>query len=70
VKTSISREQLAAAHALHDEDLRLGFGEVCLPDALARKLPNAAREWTWQWVFPATSRWRDAATAIQRAGRD
>jgi integron integrase len=60
------REQLAAARALHDQDLRLGFGEVWLPDALARKLPNAAREWIWQWVFPATSRWRDAATSVER----
>lgn len=60
------REQLAAARTLHDEDLRLGFGEVWLPDALARKLPAAAGEWTWQWVFPATSRWRDAATGVER----
>ena len=27
---------------------------VKLPGALARKLPNASREWSWQWVFPAT----------------
>lgn len=60
------REQLTAARTLHEGDLRLGFGEVWLPDALARKLPNAAREWTWQWVFPATSRWRDAATSVER----
>jgi integrase len=26
---------------------------VALPDALARKFPNAASEWAWQWVFPA-----------------
>jgi len=26
-----------------------------LPDALARKYPNAGREWGWQWVFPASS---------------
>lgn len=24
-----------------------------LPWALARKYPNAGREWAWQWVFPA-----------------
>jgi len=33
---------------------------------LARKLPSAAREWIWQWVFPATSRWRDEATGMER----
>ena len=37
-----------------------------LPDALARKLPNAAGEWIWQWVFPATSRWRDKTTGLER----
>ena len=37
----------------HDEDLRIGFGEVYLPYALERKYPNAAKEWHWQYVFPA-----------------
>lgn len=39
----------------HEDDLRLGFGSVYLPYALARKYPNAAREWIWQYVFPAKS---------------
>jgi len=26
---------------------------VWLPEGLARKYPGAAREWIWQWVFPA-----------------
>jgi site-specific recombinase XerD len=30
------------------------LGEVWLPDALARKYPNAAREWSWQYVFPSS----------------
>ncbi len=30
-----------------------GAGWVELPAALARKYPNAGREWGWQWVFPA-----------------
>ena len=30
-----------------------------LPTALLRKYPNAAREWAWQWVFPATRVYRD-----------
>ncbi len=36
---------------LHQEDLTQGLGEVFLPDALARKYPNAPREWSWQYVF-------------------
>ena len=27
-----------------------------MPDALARKYPNAAWEWGWQYVFPAAER--------------
>jgi len=29
---------------LHEADLRAGFGEVHIPEALARKYPNACRE--------------------------
>jgi integrase len=36
---------------LHREDLAAGFGDVFLPYALARKYPNAGREWFWQYVF-------------------
>jgi integron integrase len=42
--------------ALHEADLREGFGEVSIPDALARKYPNACREIGWQYVFPAKNR--------------
>jgi integron integrase len=38
----------------HRHDLGRGAGWVALPDALARKYPNAGRELGWQWVFPAT----------------
>ncbi len=38
----------------HDSDLQHGAGWVELPWALARKYPNAGREWAWPWVFPAT----------------
>jgi integron integrase len=51
--------QLAHAKALHARDLDAGFGRVQLPFALARKYPNADREWTWQYVFPAAARSRD-----------
>jgi len=40
---------------LHAADMAAGLGRVLLPDALARKYPNADREWGWQWVFPATT---------------
>src|SRR5512145_358582 len=48
------RQQLAVARELHTADCLAGYGEVYLPFALARKYPRAAREWGWQYVFPAT----------------
>jgi len=38
---------------IHDKDLLEGKGAVYLPNALNRKYPNAAKEWGWQYVFPA-----------------
>lgn len=38
---------------MHEDDLRNGLGEVYLPFALERKYKNAAKEWRWQYVFPA-----------------
>jgi integron integrase len=50
----------------HGEDLRLGLGRVALPNALERKYPNAASEWGWQWVFPATSHYTDRISGEKR----
>ena len=44
---------LGRTKRLHDSDLKNGYGSVYLPYALARKYPTAAREWMWQYVFPA-----------------
>lgn len=52
-------DQMAVARLLHATDLATGFGAVYLPHALGRKYPNAAREWGWQYVFPAAHRARD-----------
>jgi integron integrase len=46
-------KHLDRVRQLHERDLKAGLGHVQLPDALARKYPNANREWGWQWVFPA-----------------
>jgi len=48
------RRHLSRAKAQHEQDLEEGFGSVHLPFALARKLPNAARQWAWQYVFPSS----------------
>jgi integron integrase len=52
--------------ALHEDDLRAGAGYVALPDALRIKYPSAARDWAWQWVFPATRLYVDAETGERR----
>jgi integron integrase len=72
--------QLERVRTLHARDLTAGV-RMALPTALDRKLPTAARDWRWWWVFPATSRYRDPTTgelrrhhlhetAVQRAVRD
>jgi len=47
------RRHLKQVQHLHRRDLAGGYGAVYLPEALARKYPNAQREWGWQWVFPS-----------------
>ncbi len=72
---------LGHVRELHRADLAAGFGAVLMPDALDRKYPGAAKEWGWQWVFPADSLGRDPRSrelrrhhmherAMQRAVRE
>jgi len=53
---------LSSVQAQHGADVAAGGGRVPLPGALDRKLPMAGVEWAWQWVFPATRRWRNLST--------
>ncbi len=50
----------------HESDIASGAGWIQLPQALAREYPRAAREWAWQWVFPATRIYVDRATGERR----
>ena len=50
------KSQVEIARIIHQKDLREGFGEVSLPYALAKKYPNAPKEFAWQYVFPSTVR--------------
>lgn len=74
-------QHLLRVEAQHRADLVAGAGHVGLPSELASSDPNVARDWAWQWVFPATRRSRDPATgqlrrphlhesAVQRGFRD
>jgi len=48
------RRHLSRVKAQHEQDVEDGFGSVHLPFSLARKSPNAAGEWAWQYVFPSS----------------
>ena len=60
------RRHLEVVHLQHQRDLDRGAGYVELPVALARKYPNAPRDWGWQWVFPATRTYVDPITRQRR----
>ncbi|HVS30104.1 MAG TPA: tyrosine-type recombinase/integrase, partial [Thermoanaerobaculia bacterium] len=60
------QEHLEVVRRVHEKDRLAGFGEVWLPDALARKYPNAGREWGWQYVFPAANRSVDPRSGASR----
>ena len=65
IKTDLLRH-LEAVRTQHQLDLQAGAGWVEMPGALARKYPNAGREWPWQWVFPATRIYVDRETGQRR----
>jgi len=60
------KNHLDRAKILHQKDLRSGYGEVFLPDALSRKYPNAAKDWRWQFVFPSGKLSTDPRSGVVR----
>jgi integron integrase len=47
------RDHLRTLKALHQKDMERNFAGVFLMNALEKKYPKAAREFIWQWIFPA-----------------
>ncbi len=60
------RRQVEHVRALHESDLRDGYGRVDLPHALAEKCPDADRQLGWQYLFPSGRRAVDPRTGIVR----
>ncbi len=60
------RTHLKRVAIQHEEDLRLGFGSVELPYALAKKYKNAQYEWGWQYVFPSGDYSTDPRSGVVR----
>ena len=47
------KQQVNRAIDVHQQDLENNYAGVFMPDALSTKYPNAAKELSWQWFFPA-----------------
>lgn len=47
------RKQLEAVSDLQKQDLESGYAGCLLPDSVANKYKNAAKEFAWQYLFPA-----------------
>ncbi|HUF31250.1 MAG TPA: integron integrase [Gemmatimonadaceae bacterium] len=60
------RVHMRRVQAQFQRDLAAGARGAPLPGALGRKLPNADREWAWQYVFPATRLYRERTTNVRR----
>ncbi len=60
------KEHLRQRKIMHDQDLARDCGSVKLPGALNRKYANAACDWRWQYVFPATSHFFDPLDKVHR----
>jgi integron integrase len=59
-------EHLKNTKRIHEKDLREGAGRAKLPEAIARKYPNADSQWGWQFVFPASSKYFDQSAGLKR----
>jgi integron integrase len=62
------RHAIEKRRLLHEEDLATGHGAVFLPGAIARKYPNAAREFGWQYIFASSRVSCDPRMAEQSPG--
>lgn len=62
---------LLRRRAVYETDLATGMADVYLPDALARKYPNAATEWGWQYIFVTSGYVHDPRSgAVRRHHQD
>jgi integron integrase len=60
------QNHLRRVKEFHEKDLAEGHGAVYLPYALERKYPGAARDWNWQYIFPARDVSTDPLTGVVR----
>lgn len=59
------RRHLEQVKQDYEADLKNGCAGVPLPNALARKYPNAAKDWGWYWIFPASKLYVDPRSGLK-----
>lgn len=60
------KSHLSKVQSLHAQDLAAGFGAVFMPNALDKKYPSAAKDWSWQYVFPSVKLSIDPRSNVTR----
>ena len=60
------KSHLALVMLQHQRDCDQGAGDVYLPFALDKKYQAAAREWKWQYIFPAEGLSEDPRSGVVR----
>ena len=58
------KNHLNKVYLQHKEDLKNGKGKTKLPYALAKKYPNADKDFYWQYAFPADKFIKDKETGL------
>ena len=75
------KEHFERVKKLYKKDMKSGYHGVFMPTAIEKKYPNAAKEFAWQWFFPAKNltkvieknelrRYHLHETSIQKTMRD
>lgn len=58
------KNQIKKVKNMHQQDLAKGYGRTILPNALSKKYPDAAKSFTWQYLFPSKFRREDPRSGI------
>ena len=64
--TAELERHLECVRRLHQRDVAGGAGKAPLPNAFERKAPGAAKDWSWQYVFPAGRRYQHPSGDLRR----
>lgn len=60
------KKHLTGVNRCYRQDIEAGCCNVYLPQALARKYPQAHKAWEWQYVFPSSNLSIDPRSGVKR----